>query len=349
MKILAVGDSFIGSEYFKSGFEALEAKHEISYTDMKTADSFVPESESELRIAEFLGSPSHLAAEIGDADVLVVHAAPVTEEVLEAAPMLRLICCTRGGPINIDLEAASARGIPVANTPAKNAEAVADQTIAFMLMLARRFPPAQRMLADGVGIGESIFEGRQFIGEELRGRVLGLVGYGEVGGRVAARAVAFGMDVVIYDPFVSLGDDVAHVTQVQALPPLLKQARFVSLHARATADNVDLIGPAEFEAMQPGGYLINTARASLVDETALDEALATGRLGGAALDVVHPWPARWGLHRLLRHDNVVITPHIGGATEETLRRGVAMAAREVECLATGSRLVNVVNHEVVPV
>src|SRR5262249_36019891 len=162
-----------------------------------------------------------------DNEVLVVHAAPVTEEVMEAAPKLQLICCARGGPTNVDLQSASTRGIPVVTTPGKNAEAVADQTIAFMLMLARRFPRAQRLMNEGISIGESAFEGRDLLGEELQARVLGLVGYGQVGRRVAVRAAAFGMKMIVYDPFVDLDD--IQVEQVADLNSLLTQAHFVSL------------------------------------------------------------------------------------------------------------------------
>jgi len=347
MKILVVGDAYMGVAYFSSGLGSLEAAHQMSYAELGPDEEFTPETESELRIHEYLGSPSQLVAQVGEADVLVVHAAPVTEEVIEAAPKLRLICCARGGPTNVDLQSATMRGIPVVTTPGKNAEAVADQTIAFMLMLARRFPRAQRLLNEGIGIGESAFEGRELLGEELQGRVLGLVGFGQVGRRVAVRAAAFGMKVLVYDPFIDL--DHAQVEQVEDLTTLLRQARFVSLHARASAENMELMGPVEFEAMQAGAYLINTARASLVNETALDAALESGQLGGAALDVVDPWPASRGTHPLLRHDNIVITPHIGGATEETLTRGVAMIAQEIERLVGGAPLVNVINQEAVGV
>jgi phosphoglycerate dehydrogenase-like enzyme len=248
--------------------------------------------------------------------------------------------------VNVDVAAASARGLPGVTTPGKNAEAVADQTIAFMIMLARRFPKAIAFVERGGGFGDSAFEGAQFFGHELGGHVLGLVGFGQVGRRVAARAAAFGMTVLAYDPYVEL-DAAAGVEQVATLDELLARSHFVSLHARASAENENLFDAAAFAAMRPGAYFLNTARETLVDEAALDAALSSRRLAGAALDVLRPRSDR--PHPLLRHENVVVTPHIGGATAETLLRGVQMIADEIRRLARGEPLVNVANRAAVGV
>ena len=278
-------------------------------------------------------------------EVLVVHGAPVTDEVLDASDMLRLVCCARGGPVNVDVAAASERSIPVVTTPAKNADAVADQTLAFMVMLARRFPHAQRFLLEGNGVGDSAFQGARFFGHDLGGHVLGLVGYGNVGHRVARRARAFEMKVIVFDPYLDLEGD-ENVEQVADLETLLERAHFVSLHARATPENENLLGHSAFARMRLGSYFVNTARETLVDEEALDEALSSGRLAGAALDVVRPRNAS-GPHPLLRHENVVLTPHIGGATHETLLRGATMVAEEIKRFAAGEPLVNVINRQAV--
>src|SRR6185312_12112649 len=203
-------------------------------------------------------TPGQIAAHAGDKDVLVVHGAPVTDEVLEAGRRLRLVCCARGGPVNVDVKAASARGIPVVNTPGKNADAVADQALAFMVMLARGFPRAQKFLLDGGRLGESAYEGAQFLGHELGSHVLGLVGYGNVGKRVARRALAFGTRVIVYDPYIE-SIDLDGVRQVQSLAALLQEADFVSLHVRASAETENLFGRGEFAAMKRGAWFINTA------------------------------------------------------------------------------------------
>ena len=346
MKILVVGDSFVPVAVFRKGLAGIERAHDVEYMQLDESSLLEPASDSDRAIREYLGTPAQIAKRIGGKDVLVVHGAPVTDEVLAAAPRLRLVCCARGGPVNVDVKAASARGIPVVNTPGKNADAVADQALAFMVMLARGFPRAQRFLLDGGRLGESAYEGAQFLGHELGGHVLGLVGYGNVGRRVARRALAFGMDVIVYDPYVK-SIDMAGVRQVPSLAVLLEESDFVSLHVRASADTENLMGRAEFAAMKRGAWFLNTARETLVDEAALDAALASGHVAGAALDVVRP-RAGEGPHPLLRHPNVVITPHIGGATHETLLRGVTMVAAEIERFDRGESLGSVVNRSALP-
>jgi D-3-phosphoglycerate dehydrogenase len=346
MKILVVGDSFVSVEVFRKGFAGLERAHDVEYLQLDESRLLVPKTESERSIREYLGTPGQVAERVGDKDVLAVHGAPVTDAVLAVGPRLRLLCCARGGPVNVDVRSASARGIPVVNTPGKNADAVADQTLAFMVMLARGFPRAQKFLLDGGRLGESAYEGAQFLGHELGGHVLGLIGYGNVGRRVARRALAFGMAVIVYDPYVQ-SMDVAGARQVPSLAALLEEADFVSLHVRASAETENLMGRAEFAAMKRGAWFVNTARETLVDEAALDAALSSGHLAGAALDVVRPRSGS-GPHPLLLHPNVVITPHIGGATHETLLRGVTMVAAEIERFNAGEALVAVVNRAALP-
>jgi len=183
------------------------------------------------------------------------------------------------------------------------------------------------------------------MGHDLGGHVLGLVGFGNVGSRVHRRAVAFGMRLLVYDPYVRVGQ-LASTEQVATLEELIAGSDFVSLHVRATAETENLFGARQFAAMKPGSYFVNTARESLVDEVALDAALASGHLAGAALDVVRS-RAGAGPHPLLRHENVVITPHVGGATHETLLRGVTMVAGEIKRFASGEPLRAVINRAAV--
>src|SRR2546430_7681269 len=326
VKILVFGDSFVPVAVFRRGLAPIQADHDIEYVQLDEGRQDSPPG-SLRSIREYLGTPGQLAERIDGAEILVVHGAPVTAEVLAAAGGLKLVCCARGGPVNIDIAAASARGIPVVTTLGKNADAVADQTIAFMIMLARGFPRAQRLLLDGGTLGESAYEGARFLGHELGGHLLGLVGYGNVGRRVCERARAFGVKVVVYDPYVRV-EATEGVRQVVTLPQLLSVADFVSIHVRTSAGTENLMGRDELAAMKPGSYFINTARETLVDEEALLAALKSGHLAGAALDVVRSRTDR-GPHPLLGLDNVVITPHIGGATHETLLRGVTMVASEI--------------------
>ena len=345
MKLLVVGDSYMPVEVFRRAFARLGDDQRFEYLQLDMARTDVAGSASEGRIREFAGSPRQIAERLSDHDALVVHGGAVTAEVLDAAPGLRLVCCARGGPVNIDVEAATARGIPVVTTPGKNAEAVADLTIAFLVILARGVVRAAGFLANGGRVGESTFEGAEWFGHDLGGHLLGLIGYGQVGRRVALRALAMGMAVASFDPFVAPAAMAADGVRPAEFGELLTEARFVSLHARQPASGPDLFGEPEFARMRHGSFFINTARETLVDEEALLAALSSGHLAGAALDVLRP-RAAGEVNPLLGLANVVATPHIGGATFETLDRGAAMVAEEIKRFAAGSALLNVINPNV---
>ena len=286
MRILAVGDSFMPVRYFRTAFAALEAVHDVDYFQVDPARPFIPSSRSELRLKEFQGSPDELAEHMDGVEVLVVQGAPVTDAVLDASSVLRLVCCARGGPVNVDVEAVTARGLPLVNTPGKNAEAVADQTLAFLVMLARGFPKAQRFLDEGHQLKDN-WEGAKFIGSDLRRHTLGLVGYGQRRApRRSACARRSGCGSRVFDPYPRYRRPRGRRAGRRRSTSLLARADFVSLHARATPENANLIDAATFAKMKPGAYFVNTARETLVDEDALDAALASGGLAGAALDVV---------------------------------------------------------------
>lgn len=339
-----MGDPYMPDEVFRAPLTAIGRGTTVDFAQIEETSAAPARTESEHRLREYAGSPTQVIEALDNHDVLVVHGAPVSAEVLDRGG-IRLVFCARGGPVNVDVQAATERGIPVFNTPGKNAEAVADLTIAFALMLLRRIPHSSRHFLDGAPLAQSTFEGREFFGREAEGTVLGLVGYGHVGRQVAARAVALGVHVLVHDPYVAElppGSGVELVT----LESLLSRADVVSLHARATPSNHGLIGSAELGAMRPGAVLINTARESLVDEEALLAALRSGRLGGAALDVIHP-PAGGGRHPLLDAPNVIVTPHIGGATHETLRRGAEMVAVAIRDILDGRVPACLVNSQTV--
>jgi D-3-phosphoglycerate dehydrogenase len=348
MRILIAGDSFCPSEAFQAAFAGLAERHDVRFIDVVDDRGWVPTSQSERKLKEYMGTPAQLIEALDGADALMVQGAAVTDAVLAASPNLKLVGCARGGPVNVDLAAASARGIPVVTSPGKNADAVAELTLAFMIMLARRLPEVLRHVEGGGEFGHDNYEGAHWFGHDLAGHVLGLVGFGQVGRRVAARAQAFGMSVIVFDPFVDGAAIEETGCRAVDLATLLASADMVSLHARASADNRGLIGKAEVAAMKPGAYVINTARDLLVDEAALVEGLQSGRLAGVALDVVSPSPVN-GRHPLLAFPNVVIATHVGGATYETLHHGAEMLAAETERLIAGQPLVNVANRADLPV
>jgi D-3-phosphoglycerate dehydrogenase len=338
VKVLVVGDPYMPVSAYAGALAGLDGLVDLSTMQIDEAGGAPPVTESERGLREYAGDPAAVARAVAGHDVLVVHGAPVSAEVLGAAP-LRLVCCARGGPVNVDVAAATRLGIPVVNTPGKNAEAVAELTIAFALLLIRAVPQAGRHLLEGGGFAESVFEGREFFGAEAPSLTLGLVGLGHVGREVAWRARALGFTVLGYDPVPPAYADV----ELVSMDELLARSDIISLHARLTPENGRMFARDRFARMRRGSYFINTAREGLVDEDALGQALERGHLRGAALDVLERTPGR---HPLLGRPNVFVTPHIGGATAQTLARGAQRAVAAVTDLLAGRVPANVVNPQV---
>ena len=342
LRVLVVGDPYMPVSAYAGALAGLEGRVELSTMQIDEVTCAPPVTESERGLREYVGDPAEVARAVAGHDVLVVHGAAVSAEVLGAAP-LRLVCCARGGPVNVDVAAATGRGIPVVNTPGKNAEAVAELTIAFALLLIRAVPRASRYLLDGGGFAESVFEGREFFGREAPSLTMGLVGLGHVGREVARRARALGFTVLGYDPQPPALRDGADVELV-SLDTLLARSDVVSLHARLTPENRRMFSRDRFAQMRPGAYFINTARESLVDERALRRRWSRARSAGRRSTC---WSGRAsGRHPLLDLPNVFVTPHIGGATAETLTRGAQRAVTAVTELLAGRVPANVVNPQV---
>ncbi len=241
---------------------------------------------------------------------------PVTAALIEACPRLRVIARVGVGLDNIDVGAASARGIPVVNAPGSTTQAVAEQTMLLMLALARRLVDLATAVRDGrwaVRAG--------YTGLELGGRTLGIVGMGDIGQRVAALATAFGMEVCYWS---RTPRDVA--VPYRPFEALLAESDVVSLHVALTPETRHLLAAPQFGAMKPGALLVNTARGGLVDPAALRQALDQGLLGGYATDVWDPEPPS-PADPLLRHERVLVVPHVAALTEATFRR---MSQRTVE-------------------
>jgi D-3-phosphoglycerate dehydrogenase len=339
MKVLVAGDSFFPAHVFEAGFGFLGEQHQFDFVQVTATHNFEATTPSELRIREFEGAPGELTSRLTDHQVLIVHGAPVTEEVLKTSPHLKLVGCARGGPVNVDVQAARELEITVTTAPGKNAESVADLTLAFAVMLARGLPRAEGFLRAG-GRLTSAFDGAEFFGLDLVGLRLGLVGFGRVGREVCSRALAFGMEVVAYDPLVQAEAISATGSVPVPLAELVQTADIVSLHARQTPDNRHMINASLLQRCKPGAFLINTAREGLVEEPAVVAALEAGRLAGVALDVFEPDGAFNDLlvcgSSIL--DKVIVTPHIGGATQQTLQRGVQMMAGEIDRFSRGEPL-----------
>jgi D-3-phosphoglycerate dehydrogenase len=267
-------------------------------------------------------TPAELLQAIADADALVVRSGTrVTRPVIEAGMRLRVIGRAGTGTDNIDVAAATERGIWVVNAPDSNSVAVAEHVFALMLALLRHIPAA----------GESLRRGEwkrsQFRGKELNGKVLGIVGLGRIGVKVAERARAFGMTVCAYDPFVAPGQAESLSVVPISLDELLRRSDIITLHVPAAADTQGLIGARELALCKPGAYLINCSRGSVVSGDALLQALDSGKLAGAGLDVFEREPPVGS--PLLQHPKVVATPHIAGMTDEAQRNVALAVARQV--------------------
>ena len=254
-------------------------------------------------------SPSDLASALSDADALLVRSATkVTADLLKAAPRLRIVGRAGTGVDNIDVPAASARGVLVVNAPGANSISVAEHTCALMLSLARPVPAADRAMKDGK------WEKKKFLGSELRGKTLGIAGLGRIGQEVARRALAFGMRVIAHDPFIAEDVAAGMGVELRSLDQVCSEADFLTLHLPATPETRHLINEARLSRMKPGVRVINTARGELIDEKALARAIEAGTVAGAALDVFEKEPpADWALARM---PQVVATPHIAASTEE---------------------------------
>jgi glyoxylate reductase len=273
-------------------------------------------------------SEQELIELLSEADAAVTMLSdPVTSRVLRACPRLKIVANYAVGTNNIDIAAATRRGVFVTNTPGVLTDATADLTLALILSVTRRVVEGDRFVRAGK------FEGWDpglMLGISLQGKRLGIIGMGRIGQAVAARAIAFGMEVVYhtrsFDPVASLELGAARVP----FEELMSTSHVVTIHTPLTAETHGMIGDAALAMMRRGSFLVNTSRGAVVDEDALARALESGRLRGAALDVFEREPLVNA--RLLRLPNVVLAPHIGSATDEARNEMARKVARDV-CLA----------------
>jgi len=277
-------------------------------------------------------------------DILVVEADFVFEEVFQAAPKLKLVGICRAAVDHVDVSTATQHGVIVINTPARNAIAVAELTLGLMLCLARRIPQSHNLVKSG-GWVDPVGPYRELRGVDLAGKTAGLVGLGAVGREVARRLNALGMRVLSYDPYITpemAGQVGATLTSLDAL---LSQSDFISLHCALTPETDGMLNSEQIDSLKPGVYLINTAAWELVNEKALVAALEQRRIAGAAYDVYESHPVS-PASPLLKLGNVILTPHIGGATEDTIRRYSLMMVEDIERFLRGQAPLHLVNPEV---
>ncbi|SPM38616.1 Phosphoglycerate dehydrogenase or related dehydrogenase, partial [Mycobacterium numidiamassiliense] len=307
------------------GFAKLRELADVVY------DPWIDQSPLRIYSAEQLAE--RISAEA--ADVVVVESDAVRAPVFDLG--LRAIASTRGDPNNVDIAGATEAGIPVLNTPGRNADAVAEMAVALLLAVTRHLVTADSDVRSGNMFRDGSIPYQRFRGAEIAGRTAGLVGLGAVGRALRWRLTGLGLRVIAYDPY---HDEAEH-----SLDELLAEADVVSLHAPVTGDTAGMIGAKQFAAMRDGAVFLNTARAQLHDTDALVDALRSGKVAAAGLDhFVGEWlPTD---HPLVGMPNVVLTPHIGGATWDTEARQAQMVADDLEALLSGNTPAHIVNPEV---
>jgi D-3-phosphoglycerate dehydrogenase len=307
------------------GFEKLRRLADVVY------DPWIDQTPLRIYSADQLAE--RISAE--GANILVVESDSVSGPVFDLG--LRAIASTRGDPNNVDIAGATAAGIPVLNTPARNADAVAEMTLALLFAATRHVLGADADVRAGEVFRNGTIPYQRFRAWELAGQTVGLIGLGAIGQAVRWRMAGLGMRVIAYDPY---NDEAQHT-----LEELLGEADIVSLHAPVTADTAGLIGAEQFAAMRDGVVFLNSARAQLHDTDALVDALRSGKVAAAGLDhFVGEWlPTD---HPLIAMSNVVLTPHIGGATWNTEARQAQMVADDLDALLSGGTPAHIVNPEV---
>jgi D-3-phosphoglycerate dehydrogenase len=282
-----------------------------------------------------------LAQEIGGYDGLVIRSgSKVTARVLEAATRLRVIGRAGIGVDNVDVAAASRRGIVVMNTPTGNAVTTAEHAIALLFAVARKIAIADTTMKKGV------WEKKKFQGRELSGKTLGIIGLGNVGRIVANRAQGLHMHVVGYDPVVTPERAAELGVELVSLDELFSRADAISVHTPLTPDTKDLVNEQNVTKLKKGVILINAARGGIYNEAALLKGLESGHIGGAALDVFPEEPP--GLTPIVQHPNVVATPHLGASTEEAQTRVAIEIAHQVVAYLTSGTVSNAVNVPAIP-
>lgn len=291
-------------------------------------------------------SPEELKAVIRDYDAIVIRSSTkLTADIIEAADRLKVIGRAGIGVDNVDLETATKKGVVVMNTPEGNTITTAEHTISMMLALARRIPQASESVKSGR------WEKKKFMGTEVFNKTLGIIGIGRIGKIVADRATGLHMNVIAYDPFISQETISKLGVELVPLDELLRRSDFITVHTPKTKETIDLIDKKAFEKMKNGVYIINCARGGIINEKALYDAIVSGKVAGAALDVFTEEPPKD--NPLLELEQVICTPHLGASTEEAqVNVAIAIAEQVTDFLLKGSvrNAVNVpsVSSEILP-
>lgn len=342
MKIVGIGDLLIPEGYIQEGFENFKDQG-IKLKTIQWKLNTYEELQNINLLVETGGSeayepPKYIFEAVKDADIIITQFCPITEKLINYCENLKGIGVLRGGYENINLEHANKKGITVFNTPGRNSNAVADFTVGLLLSECRNIAKSHMNLKDGKWIRD--YTNADSV-PDLSNKTVGIIGFGEIGTKVAKRLAGFDMNIVVYDPFFK--GEYSGVNMV-SLEELVKVSDFVTLHARLTNETERLINKDLLSLMKPTAYLINSARSGLVDEKALYEALKNKQIIGAALDVFDEEPPGKD-YPLVTLENVTITPHLAGGTKDAFTSSPRLLAKEMIKVLIGEESRYVVNKE----
>jgi D-3-phosphoglycerate dehydrogenase len=326
-------------EAFKKNLKDSYLIHQFRYLNpRKGGPTFIGRQTKKVQgVREAIGDPEQLKTEIQDNEVLIVGFEPVTESVIELGNKLKLIASTRGGPVNVDINAAAKRGILVTHTSGRLAKPVSDHTMGLLLGEARNIARNHFVIKNRTFFSNPNVRKKWHKVPEMEGKTLGIIGFGNVGKEVAKRAVGFGLKILVHDPYVKEEDVKKLGLKLTSLETLMKESDFVTIHARETPKTFHLIGKQQLDLMKHSAYLINTSRGTLVDEKALYETLKEGKIAGAALDVYEQEPLKTD-NPLINLDNITLTSHSAGGSDRANERSIFLTVKIVGNYLKGKKL-----------
>ena len=345
LRILAAGDHFILPsifiEHIERELKTAGFNGEVEYHEYQSPWPGVPFGKVG-EVEEGSGTEEELIQAFAGVNISTANHAALTRRIIEASPDLRMAVIARGGPTNVNIEAATEHGVVVCNAPGRNAAATAEHAVSLIFSVIRRIPQLDEELHAGHWRGD--FYEYEKAGLELDEATVGIIGYGHIGSIVARILKACGCHVLVYDPYAKAAQFRGEVEKTE-LDELLKRSQIVTLHARLTDENEQMIGREQLAMMPQNSVLINCARGGLVDYDAACDALDSGHLWGAGFDVF-PEEKVGADSRLLRTPNIVMTPHVAGASKQTAHKAARIAAQEIARYSTGKPLKHCRNPEV---
>lgn len=342
-KILLVSDGGVTKDLMKKMYELEPYGAEITLvedTDMPSM-GYITDRMGLLEREGINAAPSckSMLENCADKEIIVVHVASINREVIAASPNLKVAAVLRGGFENADAQALKEEGIKLINAPWRSADAVADFTVGMMISENKNIARSHKLLFEGKWCKNYI---NQSYIHNMNRSTVGIIGFGYIGHRVAERVKAFGAKIVVFDPFQKPEVIEKEGYTALSLEELLKQSDYVTIHMRLSDQTNKYLGKREFSLMKPTAYFINTARAGLVDTSALLKALQTKSIGGAAIDVFDKEPLTPD-NPFFQLDNVTLTPHLAGTSCDTMRNSVDICFEDIKNYLLGKPMVNVRN------